>query len=59
MGISQKELSKKKAMAKLLLEANGKNIDDWLAEKYDEVVYENQEVILQALKKNNKPTYHN
>jgi len=50
MTISQKELTKKKTMAKLLLESKGINFDDWLAKKYDEVFDENQEEIVKALK---------
>ena len=59
MAITQKELNKKKTMAKLLLEAKGKNFDEWLASKYDEVFDENQEAILDALKQSAKTSTHN
>ena len=59
MAITQKELNKKKTMAKLLLEAKGKNFDEWLASKYDEVSDENQEAILDALKQSAKTSTHN
>lgn len=59
MAITQKELNKKKTMAKLLLEAKGKNFDEWLAIKYDEVFDENQEAILDALKQSAKTSTHN
>ncbi|MEQ8150903.1 hypothetical protein [Enterococcus faecalis] len=59
MAITQKELNKKKTMAKLLLEAKGKNFDEWLASKYDEVFDENQEAILDALKQSAKTSTYN
>ena len=59
MASTQKELNKKKTMAKLLLEAKGKNFDEWLASKYDEVFDENQEAILDALKQSAKTSTHN
>ena len=59
MAITQKELNKKKTMAKLLLEAKGKNFDEWLASKSDEVFDENQEAILDALKQSAKTSTHN
>lgn len=59
MAITQKELNKKKTMPKLLLEAKGKNFDEWLASKYDEVFDENQEAILDALKQSAKTSTHN
>lgn len=59
MAITQKELNKKKTMAKLLPEAKGKNFDEWLASKYDEVFDENQEAILDALKQSAKTSTHN
>ena len=59
MAITQKELNKKKTMVKLLLEAKGKNFDEWLASKYDEVFDENQEAILDALKQSAKTSTHN
>ncbi|EGO6131204.1 hypothetical protein EL436_13490 [Enterococcus faecalis] len=59
MAITQKELNKKKIMAKLLLEAKGKNFDECLASKYDEVFDENQEAILDALKQSAKTSTHN
>lgn len=60
MAISQKELAKKKSMAKLLIEANGENFDEWLAKKYDETFQENEDVIQKALKelaKNNQQSH--
>lgn len=58
MPITSKELAKKKATAKLIIEAKGDNFDDWLAQKYDEVFDENEAIIHKALKsfteKNNK-----
>ena len=59
MAITQKELNKKKTMAKLLLEAKGKKFEEWLASKYDEVFDENQEAILDALKQSAKTSTHN
>lgn len=50
MAVASKELVKKKATAKLILEAKGQNFDEWLAEKYDEVFSENEEIIQKALK---------
>lgn len=50
MAVTNKELAKKKATAKLILEAKGQNFDEWLAEKYNEVFSENEEIIQKALK---------
>ncbi|MFI3618855.1 hypothetical protein [Enterococcus avium] len=50
MAVSNKELAKKKATAKLILEAKGLDFDEWLAQKYDEVFSENEEIIQKALK---------
>lgn len=50
MALTNKELAKKKATAKLILEAKGLDFDEWLAEKYDEVFSENEDVIQKALK---------
>lgn len=50
MPISGKELMRKKATAKLILEAKGLNFDEWLAQKYDEVFRDNEDVIQKALK---------
>ncbi|EOH86312.1 hypothetical protein [Enterococcus pallens] len=50
MAITNKELTKKKATAKLILEAKGLDFDEWLAQKYDEVFSENEEIIQKALK---------
>lgn len=50
MPITSKELAKKKATAKLIIEAKGDNFDDWLAQKYDEVFEENETIIHKALK---------
>lgn len=46
---TQKELAKKKSMAKLLVEAKGENFDDWMAEQYDRAVSENEATIQEAL----------
>ncbi|EOI51511.1 hypothetical protein [Enterococcus gilvus] len=48
--ISQKELAKKRSMAKLLVEVNGGDFDEWLAEKYDQAITENETTIHDALK---------
>lgn len=48
--ISQKELAKKKSMAKLLIEVKGGDFDEWLAEQYDQVISENEATIHDALK---------
>lgn len=50
MSVTNKELAKKKATTKLILEAKGLDFDEWLAEKYDEVFSENEEIIQKALK---------
>lgn len=50
MTVTNKELAKKKTKAKLILEAQGLDFDEWLAEKYDEVFNENEEIIQKALK---------
>lgn len=50
MVVTNKELAKKKATAKLILEAKGLDFDEWLAKKYDEVFSENEEIIQKGLK---------
>lgn len=47
--LTQKELAKKKSMAKVLVESQGKDFDDWLAEQYDAVISENEDTIQKAL----------
>ncbi|MCC4313458.1 MULTISPECIES: hypothetical protein [Carnobacterium] len=61
--ITKAELSKKKAVAQLFLQTKDIDIDDWLADKYQEVVDDNPDTLSEALnlfinhKKNgNKPT---
>lgn len=49
MGITKKELGRKKAKAILILEAQGLSHDDWLAQKYEELFDQSEETIRQAL----------
>lgn len=55
---SNAELKKKKEMAQAILENQDINMNDWYEGKYDQVIAENQEVIIEALSaysKRNKP----
>lgn len=55
---SNAELKKKKEMAQAILENQDINMNDWYERKYDQVIAENQEVIIEALSaysKRNKP----
>ncbi|AXN36904.1 hypothetical protein DT351_11185 (plasmid) [Latilactobacillus curvatus] len=56
--VSNAELKKKKEMAQAILENQNINMNAWYEEKYDQVIAENQEVIIEALSaysKRNKP----
>lgn len=54
MPISQKELGKKKALAKLIIESEGGNFDDWQAQQYERLVDAHQDTIQKALACYNK-----
>lgn len=47
--ISQKELKKSKDLVEKLLKVNGNKYNEWLHQKHQQFIEENQDLILQAL----------